>query len=728
MPGGHMCGFEIFSYFVVQPHMMRRTWPLLLCSLCLTFSAIAQTPDNKANDAYLVTRMVEKFHVQPKPLDQAMSAAIYDRMLEMLDNERIFFTRTDVTQLAPFRATLAGEIQNRRTGFLQLLIGIYQQRLTQADTMIDHIAAKPFSFSGTEKITVAEDSSYPADATAQHVKLYKLLKLLVAAQLADAIADRMPNTTPADQLNSNPEYRRLIDSLEPPLRKKAVTTVKRMIKWLLQSPTGIGNMIGIIYCQALAVCYDPHTAYFSPDEKAAFENLLGNQPVSYGLALSQDDEGHARIGHLEPGGPAFQSGSLSEGDRITAVRWDDKQPIDVSDASAPELNRILSTEGGDKLVLDIKKSDGTTRQVSLHKQKLVAAATDDEEDRVKGFLLKGTKTIGYIQLPAFYEDWESNKGVNGCANDVAKEIIKLRKEGIGALVLDLRYNGGGSMEEAVALAGLFIDAGPVGQVKDRDGKVHTLKDVNRGTVWDGPLLVLVNGGSASASEMVAGTLQDYNRALIVGSPTFGKATAQIVLPMDTTINLATLDPRTEASSYLKVTVSKLYRINGTTAQFSGVRPDIILPEPPDARERREADQPFALPPTPIDANKYYRALSPLPIADEQAIAGKVTASMPFFKHAAETARPAKKQWQSYSLNLQDLVREKQTANREETASATDTTEEKNTVYTVANPSYETQRLEADKLVKEMNEERKKTVLYDPYLIVAYQLAAGMIKP
>jgi carboxyl-terminal processing protease len=695
---------------------MRRTWPLLPFSLCLTFSVIAQTPDNKANDAYLITRMVEKFHVQPKPLDKAMSAAIYDRMLEMLDNERIFFTRTDVSQLAPYRTTLDEEIQNRRTGFLQLLIRLYQQRLSQADTMIDHIAAKPFTFSGSEKITAAEDSSYPAGPAAQHVKLYKLLKLLVAAQLADAIVEKGGNIDP-----------RLVDSLEPLLRKKAVTTVKRMIKWLLQSPTGIGNRIGIIYCQALAVCFDPHTAYFSPDEKAAFENLLGNQAVSYGLALTQDDEGHARIGHLEPGGPAFQSGSLSEGDRITAVRWDDKQPIDVTDASAAELNRILGTEGGDKLVLDIKKSDGTTRQVALHKQKLTAAAPDDEEDRVKGFLLKGSKTVGYISLPAFYEDWEDNKGVNGCANDVAKEIIKLRKEDIGALILDLRYNGGGSMEEAIALAGLFIDAGPVGQIKDRDGKVHTLKDMNRGTVWDGPLLVLVNGGSASASEMVAGTLQDYNRALIVGSPTFGKATAQIVLPMDTTINLASLDPRTEASSYLKVTVSKLYRVNGTTAQFSGVRPDIMLPEPPDARERREANQPFALPPTPIDANKYYRALSPLPIADEQAIAGKVIANMAFFKKAGATARPAEQLWRSYSLNLQDLVREKLAGAKEETASEPDTTVEKNIVYTVANPAYETQRLEADKLVKEMNEERKKTVLNDPYLIVAYQLATGMIK-
>ena len=147
--------------------------------------------------------------------------------------------------------------------------------------------------------------------------------------------------------------------------------------------------------------------------------------------------------------------------------------------------------------------------------------------------------MGYISLPAFYTDWQNNdKAGNGCADDVAKEIVKLKKENIEGLILDLRYNGGGSMQEAVDLSGIFIDAGPVAQIKSRDAKVYTMKDVNRGsTIYDGPLILMVNGYSASASEMVAGTLQDYNRAVIVGSPTYGKATAQVVLPMDTTINL-----------------------------------------------------------------------------------------------------------------------------------------------------------------------------------------------
>ncbi len=695
---------------------------LLLCHFTISLSA--QSSDSKATDAFLITRMVERFHVQPRPLDKAMSAAIYDRMLQALDGERIFFTQADIAQLAPYRLKLDDEIRTRGTGFLQLLIGLYQQRLIQVDAMIDQIAAKPFTFPTTENIPLGEDSSYAADLQGVHTKLYKLMKLSVATRLANAIvAADTAGAKPRDQKTD----KQLIDSLEPKLRKKAVVTTKRFIKRLLQSPTGIGNMIGIIYCQALAECYDPHTTYFSPDEKANFESELGNKPLSYGLTLGEDEDGHATIGHLLPGGPAFQSGGLSEGDKIVAVRWDGKEPIDVSDAGSAELYRILSAEGGNKLVLDVKKADGTIKQVSLTKQKVSVQPDEEADDKVSGFLLKGAKTIGYISLPAFYEDWEDSKGVNGCANDVAKEIIKLKKEGIGGLILDLRYNGGGSVQEAVALAGLFIDAGPVGQVKAKDDKVYTLKDVVRGTVWDGPLLVLVNGNSASASEIVAGTLQDYNRALIVGSPTYGKATAQIVLPMDTTVDLATLNPKAEAASYIKVTISKLYRITGKTAQFSGVVPDVALPDPPEADIHREADEAFALPPTPIEPNKYYRALPPLPVAAEKTIATQSMSTNTFFKLATGFTKPTKTAWRSYSLNVNDIVKDKKAAETPGKATS-DTTAEQNTIYTVANPTYEKQRLQADKELTDMNEERKKDVLYDPYLMVAYQLAIGMIKP
>lgn len=676
----------------------------------LTFSVGAQSLDSKATDAFLVSRMVEKFHVQPRPLDKTMSSAIYSRLLEELDDQHIFFIQDDINKLSVWRYKLDEEILGRHTAFLQLLINLYQQRLTQVDTMIDHIAATPFKFSSQEKLTAQEDTSYAANLPALHTKIYKIMKLSTGVLIADRMIAAGGQPDP-----------KLIANLEPLMRKKFATTIHRSIRRLLQSPTGIGNLIGIVYCQSLAECYDPHTAYFSPDEKAGFESELGNRSQSYGLTLRSDDDNHAVVGHLDPGSPAFQAGSMNEGDRILSVRWDNKDSIDVSDASATELNQMLTDEGGNKLTMNVKKADGTVRQVSLQKAMINPTAADEEENRVKGFLLKGSRTVGYIALPGFYSDWEGNKGVKGCANDVAKEILKLKKENIEALVLDLRYNGGGSMDEAVELSGLFIDAGPVGQIKSKDEKVYTLKDVSRGTVWDGPLLVLVNGSSASASEMVAGTLQDYNRALILGSPTYGKATAQVVLPMDTTIDLANFNPKAEASSYIKVTISRLYRVDGRTAQVSGVVPDISLPDPPEAMTQRESSEQFALPPITIAANKYYHQLSPLPVAAEQAIAGKILDASPYFRYARGAHKPARPAAKDHSLDINDIIAERKSWKKPDNITET------NNIFTVANPAYELQRLQTDTVAKEMNEERKKTVLEDPYLMAAYQLALGMIK-
>jgi carboxyl-terminal processing protease len=689
---------------------MRRGLLLAVCCI-LAYSLAAQSLDQKTSDAFLISRMVEKFHVQPRPLDKEMSAAIFSRMLEALDGQRLFFTADDMKKLSVYRWTLDDEILNKRSGFLMLLSGLYKQRLIQADSMVDVISAKPFSFSTRETLTVAEDSSYPADRQAMYSKLYKLLKYSVGNSIARDIVK-----------NSGPGASGGL-SLEALLQKKAVARVRRSIKRILQSPMGMENAVGTIYCQALAVCYDPHTAYFPPDEKAAFESELGNKPLSFGLALAEDENGNPEIGYLQPGGPAFQSGNLHKGDKILSIRWDDKEAIDVSGASLEEIVRILTAEGGDKLALTVKKADGTTRQVSLQKQKLAAS---DEEDKVKGFILRGAQTVGYISLPAFYSDWEDSRGINGCANDVAREIIKLKKENIVGLILDLRYNGGGSMQEAVELAGIFIDAGPVAQIKTRDAKVTTLKDVTRGTVYDGPLLLLVNGSSASASEMVAGTLQDYNRALIVGSPTYGKATAQVVLPMDTALDLNTYNGKAQASSYIKVTISKLYRVTGNTAQLSGVRPDIDLPDPPEARAQREGDEKFALRALPITANKYYTPLAALPVAAEQVVALKALDSSSFFMEVKRHPLPAKKQVRDLSLYLDDIVAERKKEVAEE-GGAGDEDGTEAPAFSIANPAYENQRLQADPEWKEMNEERKKDVLYDPYIRVAYQLIAPMIK-
>jgi carboxyl-terminal processing protease len=239
---------------------------------------------------------------------------------------------------------------------------------------------------------------------------------------------------------------------------------------------------------------------------------------------------------------------------------------------------------------------------------------ENEENIVKSFVLNGEKKIGYILLPGFYTEWENESG-SSCANDVAKEIIKLKRENIDGLILDLRYNGGGSLGEAMEMAGIFIDEGPLFSLRDKAGKLQTLKDPNRGTIYDGPLALMVNGQSASASEILSACLQDYNRAVIVGSTTYGKATGQQMFSLDTLSNKAEPAP---GMDMVKITGEKLYRLTGATAQFSGVIPDVALPDAFDAMEYREKFSKQALLPDTAKRNSYYKALQPLP-------AGKLSA-------------------------------------------------------------------------------------------------------
>jgi carboxyl-terminal processing protease len=416
---------------------------------------------------------------------------------------------------------------------------------------------------------------------------------------------------------------------------------------------------------------------------------------------------------------------LNKGDKIQSLQWEGQKPIDVSDASKEEVSQILSASNRDKMILTIKKADGTLREVTLQKEK----ATDDGDDgRVRSFILKGGKTIGYISIPAFYTDWSENEhDENGCANDVAKEIVKLKKEKIDGLIVDVRFNGGGSMEEAIQLSGIFIDAGPVGQYKTHEGKVYTLKDANRGTIYDGPLMIMINGYSASASEMIAGTLQDYNRALIVGTPSYGKATAQVVLPMDTTLDGTKKLSQHGSASFIKVTNASLYRVNGTTAQGKGVIPDVILPDFSEADDQKEANELNTLRVAAIDANKYYKPLQPLPATALKSLAESKMSASEYFKavHQYKKLYSNINKSADVSLLWSDAIKEKK--KQSEAFDVEKIQAETNTVFTINNNFFETQRLVADESRRQANDQIKTVLKNDAQLKVAYELMMQLTK-
>ena len=681
----------------------------LVGSFCLlSFILSAQSFNKQVNDAYLITRMVEKFHVQPRSLNDEMSRNIFNQLLKQLDKDKIFFTKEDINSLTKYQYDINDEIKNRRSDFLTVLTAICRKRLTMVDTMINSIGNTRFNFSLPEKITASEDTSYATDEKQLRTKLYKFIKASVLSSILDD--DNLITLSSSQQ-------KKYVDSIEPIIRHRVQNSFKHAVDIIFDSAGGIDEAIGTEYCKALAVCYDPHTEYFPLTEKENFESELGQQAMAFGFQFKEENDGSVKIENVAPGSPAFKSGQINKGDKIKSVQWGTQPPIDVSSNSLKQLYDVLEMSNHEKATFKIQKADGTERLVSLYKEK-----TDDDENKVKSFLLKGGKTIGFISLPAFYEDWDnSNNGINGCANDVAKEILKLKRENIEGLILDLRYNGGGSVQEAVELAGIFIDAGPVAEYKNRDSKIYTLKDVNRGSIWNGPLILLVNGYSASAAEMVAGTLQDYHRAVIVGSPTYGKATAQVVLPMDSTITLESDISKIKADSYLKVTISQLYRVNGTTAQAKGVQPDIILPDILDAIPQREADEPYALISTPVEGNKYFKPGPPIAIDKLKSVAKGIVDSSSFFTDLKKYIAYARVDYagKDVSLKLSDAIKESLQGNGE--ALEKDSVEKTNSPYTVQSNYYDKQQMQTNDQLKEIDNQWAKFLIRDPYLQVAYSL-------
>jgi carboxyl-terminal processing protease len=454
------------------------------------------------------------------------------------------------------------------------------------------------------------------------------------------------------------------------------------------------------------------------DEKEEFDEELGQKPLRFGFQLDKNESGEVIIGKLLPGSPAFKNGVIKPGDKILTIQENGMPAINIADYNFDQVDSVFNTIKSDKLFLTVKKPDGTTRQTFLLKERF--ASEEDEEDKVQGYVLKGVKNIGYISVPDFYLDWDNTEtGIHGCANDVAKEIIKLKKENIEGLIIDIRYNGGGSLQEAIDLSGIFIDGGPVAQVKSKEAKVVTLKDVNSGTVFNGPMVIMVNGYSASASEMFSATMQDYNRAFIAGTPTYGKATGQIIFPLDTTATEETADKK-KADAYLKITTFALYRVTGTTAQQHGVTPDIILPDLLQGFGEKEKNEDFSFHLLPIEKNKYYKPYNVLNFSQVKPLAQSFVDTSSYFimlKNYETWYKQADEQ-KEFSLKLDDVLqfKKKQQEYLDFFEKFT-----QHTSFTIENDRMQNERLKASTLLTEMDEETKKLLMNDPYVNICYML-------
>jgi carboxyl-terminal processing protease len=343
------------------------------------------------------------------------------------------------------------------------------------------------------------------------------------------------------------------------------------------------------YLNTITNIYDPHTEYFAPKDKKKFDQGMSGQFEGIGARLQQKD-GIVKISEVIVGSPSFKQGELKAGDEIHKVAQGTAEPVDITNMDIDEAIELIKGKKGTEVRLTVKKPDGTFKVIPITRDVI-----EIEETFAKSVVLNNNnKKLGYIYLPSFYTDFTRSGRADArkCANDMRKEIEKLKSVGIEGLIVDLRDNGGGSLQEVVEMAGLFINKGPIVQVKAKSEMISVMEDYNPDVSWSGPLSIMVNHNSASASEILAAAMQDYKRAVIVGTPTFGKGTVQSFVNLDQFIlpQFDTIKPIGE----VKITMQKFYRINGGATQLKGVVPDVVLPDPYEFIETGEKEMDFPM--------------------------------------------------------------------------------------------------------------------------------------
>ncbi|HBR33053.1 MAG TPA: tail-specific protease [Firmicutes bacterium] len=573
---------------------------IILIILVLTASLTGQEPSREQVLTQMVMSSLSAWHYAPPTKTDRWSEQAYDLYLQAIDYNKRFFTQSDLKTLAAYRGKLDDEVRQGTHEFYDRSWEILSNRIREVQSYTESFLVEPFTFATDEYLeTDPQKRDYPKDSPA----LKELWRKIVKAQTLSVYLDLLLEAE-GDPVGLEAQFKTIVQRpLEPELEREARAKVGKDLKRIFQRALAEKQEDRYArYLNALASSFDPHTNYFGPKVKEDFDIEMSGTLEGIGATLQEDGD-HIKVVSIVPGGPSWRQGKLKAGDLILKVTQGDGEPVDLTNMPVDEAVQYIRGKKGTEVSLTIKKPDGQLEEITIVRDVVVI-----EETYAKSAVIKTGKTgpkVGYITLPSFYHDFNQPNGRTS-SGDVRKELEKLKKEQVAGVVLDLRNNGGGALDDAVKMAGLFIESGPIVQSKDQKGDITVFRDPDAGIVYDGPLVVMVNSLSASASEIVAAALQDYGRAVIVGSDhTFGKGTVQGMVNLDYFLDY--LYPRQAAYKplgSLKLTEEKYYRINGGATQLKGVESDLILPDPYAYLEIGEKYYDYPLPWDQVKALNY----------------------------------------------------------------------------------------------------------------------------
>jgi carboxyl-terminal processing protease len=587
-------------------------------------------------------------HVKPKKIDDAYSRQVFAKYIDDLDGDKNIFFQSDIDEFKKFETKIDDEILGANLESFYEISQRYTKRLEEVSGIYTEILAKPFSFNTDENVILDGKKLKFPKTKEERVEAYrKRIKYLVLLKYSESLEDR----------EKNKGQEKFVYKQDSTLEREARDVVRKQLNRFFTTLKNHNKPDAMFsdFVNAITTTMDPHTTYFAPVDMRSFNEELSGSFYGIGAQLKEED-GKIKVASLVAGGPAWKSGNIHPEDEIVKIGQGNETPVDVTGYAVSDAVKLIrGATRNSEVKLTLKKADGTTKVVSLLRDEI---KLDDKYAR--SAIINSKHKIGYIYLPEFYMPLE-NPNSPRSSDDVAREVQKLKDQNVDGIIIDLRDNGGGSLMEVVRMVGLFIPDGPVVQVKGRDDRSNVLRDNDKSVLYTGPLAVMVNEMSASASEIFAAAIQDYKRGIVIGSTsTYGKGSVQRSI---------SLDPEAENRLFkqlapddglgdIKLTLQKYYRINGDATQLKGVVPDVVLPDKLEFLKFREKDNPTALSWDEIQKTDYtpwnpgYNMNNVIATAKAQLSTNQV------FKKIRENVQWLEKNRdREYSLNLQKFIAE-----------------------------------------------------------------------
>jgi carboxyl-terminal processing protease len=585
----------------------------------------------------LITQILTQGHYRKVALDDSLASAVFDRYLQSLDNNKVIFLASDVSGFDKYRTSIDDDLKQGELTPAYAMFNTFRNRFSERMNYVSELLNKPFDFSVDETYnTDREKAPWPKNAAEANELWRKMVK-------SQALSLKLSGKKP--------------EEISKTLKERYDNQQKALTKFTSED-------VFSEYINAFSGAVDPHTTYFSPAASDQFKIEMSLSLEGIGASLRTEND-YTKVAEIIAGGPAFKSKLLRKDDRIVAVaQGADGKMVDVVGWRIDEVVKLIRGPKGTTVRLQVLPAGSDeaalTREITLVRDKIKLEEAAAKKEVVPITQNGKTYRMGVITIPTFYMDYEDaqkgNKNYNSTSRDVRRMIKELNAEKIDGMIIDLRNNGGGSLSEAIELSGLFIQDGPVVQVRDASGKIDVMKDPDPSQVYNGPLAVLINRFSASASEIFAGAIQDYKRGVVIGEQTYGKGTVQNMVGLDRFMR-----EEGEKLGDLKLTIAKFYRVTGSSTQHKGVSPDIELPSRFSAEEFGESSQPSALPWDQIKTTSFKPTnnVSPALISKLEANYAKRLKTDPEWKQYQSAIEELKRAQKNTEISLQESKRKKE---------------------------------------------------------------------